>query len=45
MLTICFYLRILNLSVLLNDGASLYTQLKSTVSPNQFDTSHRKFIV
>ena len=37
MLTIYLYVSISNLFVLLDDGSSLYEQVKSIVSPDQFD--------
>lgn len=37
MLTLCLYLSIVHFVVLLNNGSSLYMQMKSTVSLDQYD--------
>ena len=39
MLTICLYLNILNFLVLLNNGSSLCIQMKSNISPDQYDAT------
>ena len=36
--TMCLYLRILNFVVLLNNGSSLYIQMKPIISPGEYDT-------
>ena len=36
--TMCLYLHILNFVVLLNNGSSLYIQMKPIVSPVEYDT-------